>query len=95
MFVAFLTCRIRFNEIQRENLFVAFLTCRIRFYEIQRENFLNPVNQKFLKQILILNVLLLTVFICEGTKAIVGLREYHSGNNSVMGFSLQMEPNYL
>ena len=47
------------------------------------------------KQFLISNYLLLTVCICEDATEIVGRREYDSGTNSVMGFSLPMEPNGL
>ena len=55
----------------------------------------HSLKPKGLKQFFISNNLPLTVCICEDATAIVGRREYDSGTNSVMGFSLPMEPNGL
>lgn len=96
--LAFLTGGRRFYEIQIENFSGVFPSVRTIQKHLKKYDFSvleGTLNVIGLKQFLILNNLPLTVCICEDATAILGRREYDSGTNSVMGFSLPMEPNRL
>jgi hypothetical protein len=96
--LAFLTGGRRFYEMQSENFPGIYPNVRTIQTYLKKYDFSVPegtLNVTGLKQYLIFNNLPLTVCICEDATAIVGRREYDSGTNSVMGFSLPMESNGL